>query len=705
MVGEKIEGKLIGEGKKHRKILLVYPDHPKATYWSFSYVLPMLGKKASMPPLGLITVAAMLPPSYQVRLVDMNVEPLLDEQIEWADAIMTSTMIVQDSSLKRVIEQANRFDVPVIAGGPHPTATPESIEGAAHIIVGEAETVFPEFLADWEAGHARRIYKAGETPSITDSPLPRFDLLDLSAYASMAVQYSRGCPFHCEFCDIWKLYGNRPRVKGNEQVLEELNALHELGWNGNLFFVDDNFIGNKKTVKELMLPLHSWQEDNQHPFSFYTEASMNLARDKTLLSRMREAGFGMVFLGIETPSEAALKATNKLQNMRQDLLTSVQIIQEHGIEVSAGFIVGFDTDEDDIFERQIRFIERAGIPMAMVGLLSALPGTELYKRLESEGRLTGECGGNNTHIIETNFVTRMDKNRLAQGYQQIINTVYDQTLMNYFNRCRTLLDRLSNRPYRSRRVNPKNIKALLISLLHIPFRSYGREYFKFLVWTLAHHRKWFPEAVRLGIEGFHFRQITRGALGMARLGDVFQRKTLAFQHWAAELARSKFVKEPGFHPIRFLSQKRRKALKEIHRLVRFSPKHCRPDAEKGYRGFLAKMDGFLSEHVPENFAEAARGAVNMARFNEFLKNQEGHFHEKMVQFRRAVWEGKENIDQKLKNLNALRRKRVREARRLARALPHEYRMLGKSEYRQFVKRMNQLKLELRLLLAASPNPA
>lgn len=490
------------------KILLVYPEYPPNTYWSFSHVMRYIGRRASMPPLGLITVAALLPEGYETRLVDMNVERLRDEDIRWADAVFTSTMIIQGPSFATVIRRCRAQGVPVVAGGPHPSAAPESVEGADHVIVGEAEEVLPRFLADFEKGCARPLYRAEGLPELAMAPIPRFDLLDLTAYHTMPVQYSRGCPFRCEFCDIWKIYGRRPRTKNRRQFLAELETLARLGWRGSVFVVDDNFIGDIPRVRAFLGELTAWQKARGYPFSLLTEASLNLARDETLLAGMREAGFGMVFLGIETPSVEGLLETHKPQNTRMGLLESVRAIQAQGIEVSGGFIVGFDSDPEDIFDRQIEFIQDAAIPMAMVGILTALPGTELQARLEREGRLLCETSGNNTHVGEANFVTRMPAGQLAAGYRKLVGALYDPALRSYFGRCRRML-RVRTPPVPcGQRTGWREVRAFLLSILTIPLRPYGRQFLRFLLWTLLRRSRRFPDAVRLGILGFHLQAIT-----------------------------------------------------------------------------------------------------------------------------------------------------------------------------------------------------
>src|SRR5918996_5209174 len=403
------------------KILLVNPEFPE-TYWSFRHALPFEGKRCVFPPLGLLTVSGLLPRDCERRLVDLNVEPLKTSQIEWADMIFITGMLAQKKSLHEVVKRAKQLGKMIVLGGPYVTSTIEELPYADHIFQGEAETTLPEFFEDLERGTAKRTYKAPERPPMSIAPIADFGLVNMKKYSCMSVQYSRGCPFSCEFCDIIEIYGRIPRTKSNQQVIAEFNELKRLGWRGPLFIVDDNFIGNKKNVRLLLPAIIEWQKKNGYPFSLLTEASVNLADDDDLLTAMKDAGFRRVFLGIETPVEESLKEAQKSQN-RGNLLDSVRKIQNHGMEVMAGFIVGFDNDPEDIFEPQIEFIRESAIPMAMVGMLNALPDTQLWKRLEREGRLLGEASGNNTNC-SLNFKTRMDPAMLIRGYQSIMHTIY-----------------------------------------------------------------------------------------------------------------------------------------------------------------------------------------------------------------------------------------------------------------------------------------
>src|SRR5437870_5752643 len=419
------------------KVLLVNPEFPD-TYWSFRHALPFEGKRCAFPPLGLLTVSALLPPSWERRLVDLNERRLQTSDIEWADIVMATAMLVQKDSLKQVVRRCKALGKRVVIGGPYVTTTVEGLPEADHIFMGEAETTLPQFVDDLARGEAKRVYQAAERPPLSATPLAHFHLADLKRYSAMSVQYSRGCPFSCEFCDIIEIYGRVPRTKSNQQMLAEFDALRDLGWRGTVFIVDDNFIGNKKNVRTLMPALAEWQERNGFPFSLLTEASVNLADDNDLLSIMQRAGFRRVFLGIETPVEESLKEAQKSQN-RGNLLDSVRKIQSYGLEVMAGFIVGFDNDPEDIFERQIEFIRESAIPLAMVGLLTALPDTQLWRRLEREGRLLAESTGNNTDG-SLNFIPIMDKTRLMEGYQTILRTIYSPA--EYYQRALDCLSRL-----------------------------------------------------------------------------------------------------------------------------------------------------------------------------------------------------------------------------------------------------------------------
>ncbi|HKY26318.1 MAG TPA: B12-binding domain-containing radical SAM protein [Pyrinomonadaceae bacterium] len=487
------------------KVLLVYPEFPN-TYWSFRHALSFEGKRSAFPPLGLLTVSAMLPSAWQQRLVDTNVRRLRSADITWADVVFASAMIVQKDSLERVVGLCKAHGKRVVVGGPYVSTSVDQLPQADHIFVGEAETTLPEFVRDLAQGCARRIYRAAERPALNSTPVPQFRLADLGRYSAMSVQYSRGCPFQCEFCDIIEIYGRVPRTKTNEQILAELDALRELRWRGLVFIVDDNFIGNKRNVKRMLPELIEWSERYKRPFSFITEASVNLAEDDDLLELMRRANFRRVFLGIETPVAESLKEAQKGQNTRRDLLDSVKKIQSFGLEVMAGFIVGFDNDPEDIFERQISFIRESAIPLAMVGLLTALPDTQLWRRLEREGRLLKESTGNNTDG-SLNFIPRMDATRLVEGYQRILSTIYSPA--EYYKRALDCLSRLTNEPEPRRSWLISDVTAFLRVALALGVRDHERaEFWRYIKRSITSNRQNFAHAVTLAAMGYHFRKLT-----------------------------------------------------------------------------------------------------------------------------------------------------------------------------------------------------
>lgn len=486
------------------KVLLVNPKFPD-TYWSFRHALPFEGKRSAFPPLGLLTVSALLPGSWERRLVDLEVRSLKKSDIDWADMVFVTAMLVQKESLKQVVKECKARGKRVVLGGPYVTTTVEDLPEADHIFLGEAETTLPQFVADLARGEAKRTYQAPERPPLSATPLPHFQLANLKRYSAMSVQYSRGCPFSCEFCDIIEIYGRVPRTKSNQQMLSEFDALKALGWRGTVFIVDDNFIGNKKNVRQLMPELAEWQKRNGYPFNLLTEASCNLADDADLLDSMRDAGFRRVFLGIETPAEESLKEAQKPQN-RGDLLASVKRIQSYGMEVMAGFIVGFDNDPADIFERQIKFIRESAIPLAMVGLLTALPDTQLWRRLKSEGRLLGESTGNNTNC-SLNFVPKMDPSQLVAGYQSIMRTIYKSS--EYYQRALDSLKRTTqvfNEPNSLSFVTGVAAFTRIAVKLGLLDRD-RREFWRYFGQTLTKHRNRLAESLRLAAMGYHFRKL------------------------------------------------------------------------------------------------------------------------------------------------------------------------------------------------------
>jgi radical SAM superfamily enzyme YgiQ (UPF0313 family) len=488
------------------RALLVYPEFPD-TYWSFKHALPFAGKRSAFPPLGLLTLSSMMPSTWEKRLVDLNVRPLKDDDIEWADIVFASAMIVQQDSLREVIDRCKAKNRRIAVGGPFISTGAEHVDDADFVFKGEAETTLPDFLRDLEAGEPQHLYESDTKPDLTRTPIPDFALADMRRYSSMSIQYSRGCPFNCEFCDIIEIYGRVPRTKTNEQVLAEFDALYGAGWRGSLFIVDDNFIGNKKSVKKLMPAVCDWMERHSYPFSLFTEASVNLADDNDLLDMMRRANFRKVFLGIETPVEESLKEAQKGQNTKRSLLDSVHKIQSYGMEVMAGFIVGFDHDPADIFQRQIDFIRQSAIPMAMVGLLTALPETQLWRRLEKEGRLLMESTGNNTDGT-LNFIPTMDRETLLEGYQTILRNIYSP--VEYYNRAwASLKNTVTTGMPPIRTLSTEN----MISFLRVVYRlgivdSSRKNFWQFLRRTFHERRDLLADAVTLAAMGYHFRKVT-----------------------------------------------------------------------------------------------------------------------------------------------------------------------------------------------------
>ena len=487
------------------KILLVYPESPN-TFWSLKRALRFVSKKSSEPPLGLLTVASILPVTWEKRLVDMNVTRLRDKDITWADYVFISGMDIQKDSFISVVARCNDLGVKVVAGGPISTTNYRDLTGIDHFILNEAEITLPEFLADLKNGTTKPVYTTTQFPELTSTPLPSWDLLDMKKYATMDVQYSRGCPFDCEFCSITSLYGRKPRTKGTEQFIRELESLYTTGWKGAVFIVDDNFIGNKKKLKTELLPaLIEWSESRNYPFDFTTEVSINLSDDEELMQMMIKAGFRSTFIGIETPDEASLLECNKAQNQGRNMLNSVHTLQENGFNVTGGFIVGFDNDKPDIFDRQIRFIQESGIATAMVGLLNAPVGTRLFNRLKKENRITEEFNGNNVDA-SLNFKPKMEKETLVEGYKNILRSIYSQKA--YFERLRTFLSRYRHPDVLPTRLDFSNIRALFRAIWVMGFLEKGKRFFwKLIFFVLKDNPAKLPQAVRMAIYGFHFRKI------------------------------------------------------------------------------------------------------------------------------------------------------------------------------------------------------
>ncbi len=452
-------------------------------------------------------MASMLPENWKTKLIDMNVSPLADEDILWADYVFISAMAVQDESAKDVIKRCGRLRIPVVAGGPLFTMEYDEFEGVDHFVLDEAENTLSVFLKDLENGHLQHLYTSADWPDIKKTPLPQWNLINMKKYASMSIQYSRGCPYNCEFCDIILLNGHKPRTKSTSQILKELNLLYTQGWRGAVFFVDDNFIGNKKKLKEKLLPaLIEWMTKKKYPFHFFTEASINLTDDKELMRLMAKAGFNKVFIGIETPNEDSLAECNKYLNKNRDLVASVKNIQQNGLQVQGGFIVGFDSDPLSIFEKQISFIQKSGIVTAMVGLLNAPKGTRLYQRLKNENRLLKSISGNNTDF-SLNFIPKMKPEILLNGYKKILNTIYSPK--NYYKRVMTFLKTYNPEPVK-KKINFKlsHFNAFFKSIWFLGIQGKERvQYWKLITWTIIRRPRFLHIAVTLAIYGFHFRKI------------------------------------------------------------------------------------------------------------------------------------------------------------------------------------------------------
>lgn len=487
-------------------ILLVSPETP-ATFWSFRNALKFISKKSSEIPLGLLTVAAMLPEDWNKRLIDTNVSTLKDEHIQWADYIFLTGMNLHISSMKKIITRCNQNNTKVVLGGPLATTDHNQFLGVDHFILGESENILPQFVKDIKNSNPKHIYKSNEFPNISNTPIPLWNLLEMKKYASMSVQYSRGCPFNCDFCSITMLNGHLPRTKSKDQFMNELESLFDIGWRGDIFVVDDNFIGNKKKLKNELLPaLVDWSVEHGFPFSFGTEVSINLADDEELVNLMVKAGFDHTFIGIETPNTESLAECGKLQNLKRDMVSSIKKLQRKGLVVSGGFIVGFDNDSPNIFKQQINFIQNSGIVTAMVGLLNAPSGTTLFNRLKSENRIMNIMSGDNMDGT-MNFIPKMKYQKLIHGYKEILDTIYSPK--EFYKRVKTFLQEYE-RPFKtSQKIRFHHIKALFRSMWKLGIVEKGKRYYwKLFMLGLFKYPKKFPLAITLAIYGFHFRRVT-----------------------------------------------------------------------------------------------------------------------------------------------------------------------------------------------------
>ncbi len=486
-------------------ILMLYPAYPD-TFWSFKHALKFISKKAAFPPLGLLTVASMLPREWNKRLVDLNVENRLKEKdLQWADMVFISAMLVQKESARDLIRQCKERGKTVVAGGPAFTAQMDEFPEVDHFVLNEAESTLPHFLRDLETGEPGRVYDSEERPEITETPIPMWSLINVKDYATMPVQYSRGCPHNCEFCDIIIMNGQKPRTKSAQQMVREFQALYDQGWRGSVFIVDDNFIGNKQSAKKMLPELAEWQRERDYPYTLLTEASLNMADDEELMRKMSQANFNKVFLGLETPNLESLKECGKTINANMDMEESVRTIHQHGMQVMAGFILGFDNDTESIFDAQIRFIQKIGVVTAMVGILGAIPRTRLWNRLKSEGRLLNTTSGDNTDG-SINFMPKMGVEKLLLGYQRVISTIYSPK--EYYERIYTFVK--SYQPTAKSRISRDELKALIKSIFRIGIFSRScLLYWKLIIKTAFTKARALPTAIELAIYGHHYEKIAK----------------------------------------------------------------------------------------------------------------------------------------------------------------------------------------------------
>jgi radical SAM superfamily enzyme YgiQ (UPF0313 family) len=532
------------------KVLMVWPNFP-ASFWSLGELMQIVPERSLVPPLGLITVAALCPAHWKIRLVDLAFQALSDEDILWADLVMVSAMAVQRKGVRLTLERASILNRRTMIGGPYASSDPDALLPLAdHVVVGEPDETFGQIALDLERGSARRLYHIAEKPDISRSPVPRFDLLALNKYTFMSVQFSRGCPFTCEFCDIITIYGRRPRTKTATQLTGELDTLLRLGWRKDVFVVDDNFIGNHKAALELVEELEGWQRGNRYPFGFFTEASIDLASRPALLDGMVKANFNRVFIGIESPSAESLKETKKFQNLRRDLLDSIHFIQQQGLWVMGGFIVGFDSDPPDIFDRQIEFVERAAIPWAMTGILQAPPTTPLYERMKKDGRLF-ENKPEPSNFESPNFRTVLPLPELLDGTKRMLLALYDPH--RFYQRVLDSLERWQPQP--EQKTSAISLGYLMRVLLKSVWKQgvlsrYRGAYWHFMRglmmrWGLE------PRKRRLGFElalsGHHF---IRYARQVADALETESRQALRTMHPG-------FVPHPVGHPPNLVQIKKR----------------------------------------------------------------------------------------------------------------------------------------------------
>ncbi len=485
------------------KALLIYPEIPE-TFWSFKYAMKIINKKASSPPLGLLTLASLMPNNWDLKLIDLNVNKMTDELLEWADIVLISSMIVQKEATIELINKCSNYDVFIVVGGPLFTEEYLSLDNINCYVLNEAEITFPLFLEDLRKGELKKIYRTTNFSDMTKSPCPMWELVNFDYYDSIGIQFSRGCPHDCEFCSVTSLFGHKPRIKTADQILQELDKIYSLGWKGSIFFVDDNFIGNMKYVKSFLLPkIIKWRA-HKKGISFHTQLSMNIADDEEAVNLMVEAGFTKVFVGIETPEESSLAECNKYSNQHRNLIKDINFCQKKGLEIQGGFIVGFDHDPVSIFKKQIEFIQESAIITAMVGILQALPGTALYNRLQKEGRLQEASSGDNVDG-STNIIPVMGLNNLQEGYKMIMKKIYSPSF--FYQRIKRFL-RIYRKPEANVTITFKRILIFLRSVFYIGILGKERVYYWDLIfWTLVHRPKLFTLAITYTVYGQHFRKV------------------------------------------------------------------------------------------------------------------------------------------------------------------------------------------------------
>jgi len=492
-------------------ILLVYPESP-VTFWSFKHALNFIGKKANVPPLGILTVAAMLPDEWNLKLVDMNVRRLKDRDISWADYVFISAMNIQKQSTREVVDRCKNLGVKTVGGGPLFVGDFEEFDDVDHLLLHEGEVCIPKFLEDLKAGTPKHKYDWERFPSLTETPIPRWDLAEPKKYAMLSLQYSRGCPFNCEFCNVVSLFGHSPRTKTCDQIIAELDSIYKLGWRGGIFFVDDNFIGNKSKLKNEVLPkIIEWVRERDYPFTFFTEVSINIADDDELLKLMSDAGFNNIFVGIETVDEDSLAECNKMQNKNRDLIGNVKRIQSYGMQVSGGFILGFDNDKPSTFSGMVSFIQSSGIVTAMVGVLTALKGTKLFDRMDKEGRLLG--GASSESNMDINFAPKMPLKDLMDGYKRVVQSIYSPK--NYYKRVKLFLKNYQPNKLGTEKISASYIFAFFKACFRLGIASRGRwQYWKLLGWSLLRKPQAFVMAVTLSVYGYHFRKMAKTAINV-----------------------------------------------------------------------------------------------------------------------------------------------------------------------------------------------